>query len=80
MRHLEIWGHQYLFRLDRHNNRNRYYVPEFPEGKRLICMDGLDLSEMLRMKLSFVDVMDAKVRMAAETGYPFVSVRDLFIG
>lgn len=52
----------------------------FGKGKRLICMDGLDLSEMLRMKLSFVDVMDAKVRMAAETGYPFMSVRDLFIG
>jgi hypothetical protein len=52
----------------------------FGKGKRLICMDGLDLSEMLRMKLSFVDVMDAKVRMAAESGDPFVSVRDLFIG
>lgn len=51
----------------------------FGKGKRLICVDGLDLSEMLRMKLSFVDVMDAKVRMAAETGYPFVSVRNLFI-
>lgn len=52
----------------------------FGKGKRLICMDGFDLSEMLRMKLSFVDVMDAKVRMAAETGYPFVPVRDLFNG
>jgi len=52
----------------------------FGKGKRLICMDGFDLCEMLRMKLSFVDVMDAKVRMAAETGNPFVSVRDLFIG
>lgn len=52
----------------------------FGKGKRLICMDGLDLSEMLRMKLSFIDVMDAKVRIAAETGYPFVPVRDLFIG
>jgi hypothetical protein len=52
----------------------------FGRGKRLICMDGFDLSEMLRLKLSFVDVMDAKVRRAAETGCPFVPVRDLFIG
>ncbi len=52
----------------------------FGRGKRLICMDGFDLSEMLRLKLSFVDVMDAKVRIAAETGCPFVPVRDLFIG
>jgi len=52
----------------------------FGRGKRLICMDGFDLSEMLRLKLSFVDVMNAKVRRAAETGFPFVPVRDLFIG
>lgn len=52
----------------------------FGKGKRLICMDGFDLSEMLRLKLSFVDVMGAKVRRAAETGSPFVPVRDLFIG
>jgi len=52
----------------------------FGRGKRLICTDGFDLSEMLRLKLSFVDVMDAKVRRAAETGCPFVQVRDLFMG
>lgn len=52
----------------------------FGRGKRLICMDGFDLSEMLRLKLSFVDVMDAKVRRAAETGRPFVPVREIFIG
>jgi hypothetical protein len=52
----------------------------FGRGKRLICMDGFDLSEMLRLKLSFVDVMNAKVRRAAETGFPFVPVRDLFVG
>lgn len=51
----------------------------FGRGKRLICMDGLDLSEMLRLKLSFVDVMEAKARRAAETGHPFVPVRDLFL-
>ncbi len=52
----------------------------FGKGKRMICMDGLDLSEMLRLRLSFADVIDAKVRMAAETGFPFVPVRDLFLG
>jgi len=52
----------------------------FGKGKRLICMDGFDLSEMLRLKLSFIDVMNEKVRRAAETGFPFVPVRDLFMG
>lgn len=51
----------------------------FGRGKRLVCMDGYDLSEMLRLRLSFVEVVDAKVRRAAETGCPFVAVRDLFM-
>jgi len=51
----------------------------FGRGKRVVCMDGFDLSEMLRLRRPFVDVMEAKVRKAAETGSPFVSVRDLFI-
>jgi hypothetical protein len=50
----------------------------FGRGKRVICMSGYDLSEMLRLKVSFVDVIAAKVRRAAETGDPFVTVRDLF--
>jgi hypothetical protein len=50
----------------------------FGRGKRMVCMDGFDLSEMLRLRRHFSDVMDAKVRRAAETGSPFVSVRDLF--
>ncbi len=51
----------------------------FGRGKRTICMDGFDISEMLRQRLSFVKVIDAKVRRAAETGFPYVSVRDLFV-
>ncbi len=51
----------------------------FGRGKRTICMDGCDISEMLRQRLSFVKVIDAKVRRAAETGCPYVSVRDLFV-
>jgi hypothetical protein len=50
----------------------------FGRGKRLICMDGFDMSEMLRRRLSFIAVIDAKVRNAAETGNPFVPVWDLF--
>ena len=51
----------------------------FGRGKRLICMDGFDLSEMLSLRLSIVEVLEAKVRKAAETGNPYTSVRDLFI-
>ena len=50
----------------------------FGRGKRVVCMDGLDLYEMLDRNLSFVDVMTKKVRRAAESGNPFVRVRDLF--
>lgn len=50
----------------------------FGRGKRLICMDGFDLFEMLRLRLSVVDVLAAKTRRAAETGSPYISVRDLF--
>jgi hypothetical protein len=51
----------------------------FGRGKRTICMDGFDISEMLRLRLSFIKILDLKVRRAAETGFPFVSVRDLFM-
>ena len=51
----------------------------FGRGKRTICMDGFDISEMLRLRLSFIKILDLKVRRAAETGCPFVSVRDLFM-
>jgi hypothetical protein len=51
----------------------------FGRGKRLVCIDGLDLYEMLERKLSFADVLQQKVRRAAETGRPFVRVRDLFV-
>lgn len=50
----------------------------FGRGKSLICMDGLDLSDMLRLELSIARVVEAKVRRAAETGNPFTQVRDLF--
>ena len=50
----------------------------FGRGKRVICMDGLDLYEMLDRELPLTQVLECKVRRAAETGSPFVRVRDLF--
>lgn len=47
-------------------------------GKRVICMDGLDLFEMLQRGLPLDHVLDRKVRRAAETGMAFTRVRDLF--
>lgn len=50
----------------------------FGKGKRVVCMDGLDLHDLLDRGLSFSDVLAKKVRSAAETGSPFTRVRDLF--
>ena len=49
----------------------------FGRGKRVICMDGWDLSEVLTRQLPLTKVLDQKVRRAAETGLAFVRVRDL---
>lgn len=51
----------------------------FGRGKRMVCMSGLDLYEMFKLRRHFSDIMAAKVRRAAETGSPFTPVRDLFI-
>lgn len=50
----------------------------FGRGKRVICMDGYDLFETLNQELPLNQVLERKVRRAAETGLPFVRVRDLF--
>lgn len=50
----------------------------FGRGKRVICMDGLDLFDTLSRELPLNHVLDRKVRRAAETGLPFARVRDLF--
>lgn len=50
----------------------------FGRGKRVICMDGLDLYEMLDRELLLTHVLERKVRRAAETGASFIRVRDLF--
>lgn len=50
----------------------------FGRGKKVICMDGLDLYETLSRELPLNNVLERKVRRAAETGLPFARVRDLF--
>jgi hypothetical protein len=50
----------------------------FGRGKRVICMDGLDLHDTMHREIPLNHVLDRKVRRAAETGYPFARVRDLF--
>lgn len=50
----------------------------FGRGKRIICMDGLDLYDLLDRELPLNHVLERKVRRAAETGMPFLRVRDLF--
>jgi restriction endonuclease Mrr len=50
----------------------------FGRGKRVICMDGLDLYDMLEREIPLNHVLERKVRRAAETGSPFIRVRDLF--
>lgn len=52
----------------------------FGRGKRIICMDGGDLWDLLGQGLPFDEVLARKVRAAAETGKPFVRVRELFAG
>jgi hypothetical protein len=50
----------------------------FGRGKRTICMSGLDLFEMLERSIPLDQVIDRKVRRAAEDGKPHTAVRHLF--
>jgi hypothetical protein len=52
----------------------------FARGRQtnIVCMDGLDLFGILSGKLDLIEVIDRKVRRAAETNQAFISVRDLF--
>ena len=51
----------------------------FSRGRQtnLICMDGLDLYEVLAGRVSLIDVLREKDRRAAETNRAFVALRDL---
>lgn len=51
----------------------------FGRGKKIICMDGRDLYEMLHRGLRMPDVIERKDRRAVETGQAYVPVSELFL-
>lgn len=50
----------------------------FGRSKSIVCMDGLDIWTMLDRKIPLPEVLDRKLRRAAEHGDVFRSVTDLF--
>jgi hypothetical protein len=52
----------------------------FSRGKatNIVCMDGLDLNDLLQARLHLGTVLGRKVRRAAETNEAYVSIRELF--
>jgi hypothetical protein len=53
----------------------------FNRGRQtnIICVDGLDLYEILSRRVSLIEVLEEKARRAAETNRAYVPVRDLTI-
>jgi hypothetical protein len=50
----------------------------FGRSKKIICLDGFDLSAALTRELALDVVLERKVRHAAETGQAIARVSDLF--
>lgn len=50
----------------------------FGRAKSIVCMDGLDLWTMLDRRIPLTEVLERKIRRAAERGDVFCSVLDLF--
>lgn len=50
----------------------------FGRGKKVICMSGEDIYNALGRRIPIREVLERKVRAAAETGAAFVSVDELF--
>ena len=50
----------------------------FGRGKRVVCMDGLELCDKLDRELPLNLALERKVRRAAETGLRFERIRDTF--
>lgn len=61
-----------------HSGFSELGLEAFGRGKRTICMTGLDLYEMLERGIPLNEVIDRKVRRAAEDGRPHTPVRNLF--
>ena len=47
-------------------------------AKRVVMMDGMDVFEALRRRISLDDIVAAKFQIAVEERRPFVHVRELF--
>ncbi|WP_224793861.1 restriction endonuclease [Pseudomonas fluorescens] len=50
----------------------------FGRGRKVICMSGEDIYKALGRRIPIADVIERKVRAAAETGAAFVTVDELF--
>jgi hypothetical protein len=61
-----------------HSGFKESALENFGRGKRTICMTGLDLYEMLERGIPLNEVIDRKVRRAAEDGRPLTPVHHLF--
>lgn len=48
------------------------------DATRIICLDGLELWQIIQNTLDLSEVLSLKTRRAAETGRAYVPVRDLF--
>jgi len=48
------------------------------DATRIICLDGLELWQIINEKRDLAEVLSLKTRRAAETGQAYVPVRDLF--
>jgi hypothetical protein len=51
----------------------------FGRARKVICMDGRDLSETFQRRLSLPEVLRRKVRRAVEHGVTLARVSDLFL-
>jgi hypothetical protein len=58
------------------------FTPEgltaFGQGKRVICVSGYDLYHSLSHGIPLPDLLDARVRHAAETGEPYAEFDRLY--
>jgi hypothetical protein len=50
----------------------------FGKGKRVVCVDGLDIHESLHRSIPMPILLERKVRGAAESGQTFIGIRELF--
>ncbi|EMM6471999.1 restriction endonuclease [Enterobacter ludwigii] len=50
----------------------------FGKGKRVICVSGYDLYHSLNQRIALPDLLDAKLRHAAETGEPYAQFDRLY--